>query len=270
VTASFALADGHLLLRARTVARARGSGGGSRVEVSVAAKLHGDEHTLHWCAGGSLAEVHGAWRLANDGEGTWRTSQRLPGSAPFASLALALGASLLQLLLPAGILASLASTAASAGDCVARISLSLGRDDAGAGSVLAIIRSAAVDGALVVELFSDVPHALRLEWGVLDSAGEWHPPPAALRPPDSTAASSGALVTSFSLFTAPVREGVTATLQRACLAFAPDAALNWAGVGFVLRSADGSLAWRHNWSHFRVPWTASECAVDWSQPKAFI
>lgn len=272
VTGSFAVEGGLVVVRARTVARARGSGGGSRVEVSVAAELPG-VHTvppaLHWGAGGGLTEVHGVWTLTDDGDGAWRTSQRLPGSAPLTSLALALGASReFRLPLPAGILASIAATAASAGDCVARISLSLGRDDAGAGSVLAIVRSAELDGSLVVELFSDVPHALRLEWGLLDASGAWHPPPPALRPQGTTHVASGALITPFSLFTAALGDGLTATLLRACLAFAPDAASDWAGVGFVLRSADGSLAWRHNWSHYRVPWTASECAVAWVQPEA--
>jgi hypothetical protein len=180
-----------------------------------------------------------------------------------------------QFALPAGLMAQLAADAAAAGDCVARISLSLGRAGA-AGSVLAVVRAAAGDaGGVVVELFSDAPHALVLQWGVLDpepAAGQsaWRAPPAQLRPAGSAVAAGGAVQTPFQLFSARVVPATpesgppaTATLQRACLAFSAEAAQCWTGLAFVLLSADGALAWRNDWADFHVPWHAETCAVAW-------
>jgi hypothetical protein len=178
--------------------------------------------------------------------------------------------------LPCGLMTQLASDASAAGGCVARISLSLGRDGA-AGALTAIVRTTD-DGGVIVELFSDAPHALVLQWGVLEprpkpGTSAWRAPPAEMRPPGASVAAGGAVQTPFALFTATVapaaaEEGApaTATLQRACLAFSPAAAECWAGLAFVVLSADGRYCWRNDWQDWVVPWSADTCAVAWDGP----
>jgi hypothetical protein len=58
--------------------------------------------------------------------------------------------------LPFGLLAQIAADAAAAGDCAARITLTLGRagETGCAGSLLAVVREGAA-GGVVLELFSD-------------------------------------------------------------------------------------------------------------------
>ena len=58
--------------------------------------------------------------------------------------------------LPFGLLAQIAADAAAAGDCAARITLTLGRagETGCAGSLLAVVREGA-QGGVVLELFSD-------------------------------------------------------------------------------------------------------------------
>lgn len=188
-------------------------------------------------------------------------------------------------------MAQLAADATAAGGCVARISLSLGRGGT-AGSLLAVVRAAegsadGADGGVVVELFSDTPHALVLQWGVMDprpapGQSPWRAPPPEMRPSSSGLATGGAVQTPFTLFAAdvgppPRPDGdvggaaeaasgdppARATLQRACLAFSAEAAERWAGIAFIVLSADGRYIWRDDWSHFVVPWHADTCAVAW-------
>jgi hypothetical protein len=195
--------------------------------------------------------------------------------------------------LPSGLLAQVAADAAAAGGCVARITLALGRSAQAAGALLAVVRDAPDgSGGVVVELFSDAPHALVLQWGLLAPASasgaqepagvsRWRAPPPELEQAGAARAVGGALLTPFRFFRAhvappqpqpprpgaqpqqPVPQAGAATLQRACLAFSAAAVSRYDGLAFVLRSADGAFAWRNNWGHYEVPWAAEACAAAW-------
>jgi hypothetical protein len=184
--------------------------------------------------------------------------------------------------LPCGLLAQIAADAAAAGDCAARITLTLGRaGEAGcAGSLLAVVREGAA-GGVVLELFSDAPHPLTLHWGLMEpgdkAAGRsvWRaPPPGAMPAGSARSSGNGGVLSPFALFAASVAPppgagGLpgAATLQRACLAFSAEAAERYSGIAFVLRSRDGKLSWRNNWAHFEIPWAAEACAAAWDEPR---
>ena len=183
--------------------------------------------------------------------------------------------------LPSGLLAQIAADAAAAGDCAARITLTLGRagETGCAGSLLGVVRETAESG-VVVELFSDAPHPLTLHWGLLEPgaavAGRsaWRAPPPGAQPPGSSRTPNGGVLTPFALFAASVAPppgagGLSgaATLQRACLAFSAAAADRYSGIAFVVRSSDGKLAWRNNWAHFEIPWARDACAAAWDEPR---
>jgi len=176
----------------------------------------------------------------------------------------------LTLPLPCGLLSQLAADAAASGGCVAHRTLSLGREHSG--SLLAVVRDTGEQ--VCVELFSDAPHPLILHWGVLDrqpapgGKTAWLPPPPEMRGRGGGAGEVAAAQSAFHLFTAEVDDAESgaparATLQRCCLAFNSAAADEWAGLAFVLRSEDGSMAWQDDWGHFVLPWADDACAVAW-------